>query len=99
MHALDALSWLIRRLAVPGLSTEPLGLLGYVGLGSGGPELIPYFMALLTFIGAALFALLQWPIYVLLRYLSKLRRRHDRKTCGDAVHALETQSDATQTRD
>jgi hypothetical protein len=44
----------------------PHGLPAYVGL---GPEqaLIPYFLALLAWVGAALIAVLQWPIAALLR--------------------------------
>jgi hypothetical protein len=51
-------------------------LFGYVGLGPG-PELLPYFVALLSLVGAALLAVLQWPVTAFLAYLSKLRRRGD----------------------
>ena len=51
-------------------------LLGYVGLGPG-PELIPYFLALLSVVGAALIAVLQWPITAFWAYLSRIRRRDD----------------------
>jgi hypothetical protein len=47
----------------------PRGLPAYVGL---GPEqaFIPYFLALLAWVGAALIAILQWPIAALLRQWS-----------------------------
>jgi hypothetical protein len=44
----------------------------YIGLGPG-QEFIPYFLTLLTFIGAALVAVVQWPIAVLLRLFRKKR--------------------------
>jgi hypothetical protein len=47
-------------------------LLAYAGFGPG-QELIPYFLALLTFVGAALLAVVQWPLAILLRWLSRLR--------------------------
>ncbi len=55
------------------LMPMPRGLPAYVGL---GPEqaLIPYFLALLAWVGAALIAVLQWPIAAL------LRRRRGAKT-------------------
>ena len=53
-------------------------LLAYVGMGPG-PEFIPYFMALLGVIGAALLAAVQWPISVL---LGRLKR-----TCKLGKHA------------
>jgi hypothetical protein len=51
-------------------------VLGYVGLGPG-PEFIPYFLALLGVVGAALIALLQWPILTLRAYLKGKRHPHD----------------------
>jgi hypothetical protein len=48
------------------------GLPAYVGLGPG-QEFIPYFLALLAWAGAALFAILQWPVAALLRRLRKAR--------------------------
>jgi hypothetical protein len=50
----------------------PDGMLAYVGLGPG-QEFIPYFFALLGVAGAALLAVLQWPLSVLLRYLRRAR--------------------------
>lgn len=60
-------------------SVFPFSLFGYVGLGPG-PEFLPYFVALLSLVGAAFIAVLQWPVTAFLGYLSKLRRR------GDAEH-------------
>ena len=48
----------------------PENLLAYVGLGPG-QELIPYFLALLGFMGAALLAVLQWPIQMVMRLFRK----------------------------
>jgi hypothetical protein len=47
-------------------------LLAYAGLGPG-QELIPYFMALLAWVGAAFGAILFRPISSLLRRLSRLK--------------------------
>ena len=47
-------------------------MFGYAGLGPG-QELIPYFLAMLAFIGAAVGAVLQWPIAMALRCFSRLR--------------------------
>ncbi|HVX12538.1 MAG TPA: hypothetical protein VHC22_15260 [Pirellulales bacterium] len=55
------------------MAQHTFALLGYVG--GPGPELIPYFMALLSFVGVALLAVLQWPVSMLLGYVSKIRRR------------------------
>lgn len=51
------------------------GLLAYVGIGAG-PEFIPYFAALMSLLGAAAIATLQWPLSVLLNYVAPSRRRH-----------------------
>lgn len=56
----------------------PCCLFAYVGLGPG-PELIPYFLALLSLVGAALIAVLQWPITAFWAYLSRIRRRGEEK--------------------
>jgi len=50
----------------------PGGMLAY--LGPPGPEFITYFWALLLFVGAAVMAILQWPISALRRYFSRARR-------------------------
>jgi hypothetical protein len=47
-------------------------MLAYVGLGPG-QELIPYFYVLLTFMGMALLAVLQWPIVALRRWLTRIQ--------------------------
>jgi hypothetical protein len=54
--------------------TIPLvdGLLAYVGPGAG-LELVPYFWALLGFAGAALLAVVQWPLAVFFRWFPKAR--------------------------
>jgi len=44
----------------------------YVGLGAGA-EFIPYFWAILAWAGAALLAVLQWPLGALLRCFSKAK--------------------------
>lgn len=62
MHALESI-----------LAAAPVPLMGYVGLGPG-PEFIPYFLALLGVVGAALIALVQWPLFALQAFLR--RRRH-----------------------
>jgi hypothetical protein len=46
--------------------------LAYIGM---GPEFVPYFMALLGVIGAALVAVVQWPISALLGWLKGKRNR------------------------
>lgn len=51
------------------------GLLAYVGLGSG-LEFLPYFAALLSLLAAALLAVVQWPMFVVVRWL-KARRKHE----------------------
>jgi hypothetical protein len=48
-------------------------MLAYVGLGPG-QELIPYFLALVGFAGAALLAVLQWPLRILLGWYARIRR-------------------------
>lgn len=45
-------------------------MLAYMGLGSG-VELIPYFLALISFVGAALVAVIQRPVILLIRWLRK----------------------------
>jgi hypothetical protein len=45
-------------------------LIAYIGLGPG-QELIPYFLALLGLMGAALLAVLQWPIVMVMRLFRK----------------------------
>lgn len=50
------------------------GLLAYVGLGAS-PELIPHFVALLSVLGAAALATLQWPVSIFLSYVAPSRRR------------------------
>jgi hypothetical protein len=47
-------------------------LLAYVGLGPG-QELIPYFLTLLGFMSMALFAVLQWPMQLVMRLFRKVR--------------------------
>ena len=66
-------------------------LLGYVGLGPG-PELIPYFLALLSVVGAALIAVLQWPITAFWAYLSRIRRRDDGKPDPERIESPGTET-------
>jgi hypothetical protein len=56
------------------LSSMPDIILSYAGFGPG-QELIPHFLALLAFAGAALMAIVQWPIVALWRCFSRLRGR------------------------
>ncbi|HEV3006545.1 MAG TPA: hypothetical protein VGX78_18895 [Pirellulales bacterium] len=75
------LTILVAPLAVSTPPTSPGGLLAYFGLGPGA-ELIPYFMALLGFAGAAFLAVVQWPLQALYRRFSRtkgggLDDRHD----------------------
>jgi hypothetical protein len=51
--------------------------LAYMGLGSG-LELVPYFLALLGFVAAASLAVVQWPLFALLRWWRK-----DKQRCGE----------------
>lgn len=62
-----------RKVNVHALDLFP-GLLAYVGIGAS-PELIPHFLALLSLLGAAAFATLQWPVSILLRCVTRSRRR------------------------
>lgn len=55
-----------------GSDALPLPILAYLGLGSG-VELLPYFVALLSFAGAALLAIVQRPLILVLRRLHKPR--------------------------
>jgi len=63
---LENFSFLMTSLSISCSVPDSHGLPAYVGL---GPEqaLIPYFLALLAWVGAALIAVLQWPIAALLR--------------------------------
>ena len=81
MLGLDWAPWLAMHL--PALSFFH-ALLAYVGMGPG-PEFIPYFMALLGVIGAALIAIVQWPIVALFRWFkSKHSRGADAETSSAA---------------
>ena len=99
MHVLDSFAWLMTPLSFSGFSQSALELLAYVGPGPG-PELIPYFLALLSFLGVALIALVQRPISILLGYLSKARRRRHEQTDtpAGAANPCESQRDATKDR-
>jgi hypothetical protein len=58
-------------------------LFAYVGLGTG-PELLPYLLALLAWAGAALVAVLQWPLSAFLRRLKSGPRNLTKgKVLGD----------------
>jgi hypothetical protein len=80
-----------------GLIPSLASLFGYVGLGPG-PDLIPYVMALLSFVGVAIVAVLQWPVSVMLGYLAKLRRRANRShgQQGEETNLSCSRSDASQ---
>jgi hypothetical protein len=66
------LTFLVAPLAVSSPPPAPGGLLAYFGLGPGA-ELIPYFMALMGFAGAAFLAVVQWPIQALYRRFSRTK--------------------------
>jgi hypothetical protein len=84
-------SWWTVPLALPGSVAALLGgLLGYVGLGPG-QELIPQFLALLWWMGAALLAVLQWPLLVLLRRFQG-KAREQPKAEPEQVPAKDTPS-------
>lgn len=51
-------------------------VLAYLGLGSG-VELLPYFVALVSFAGAALVAVVQQPLMLLIRWLRKPKETPD----------------------
>lgn len=51
-------------------------LMAYMGLGSGA-ELLPYFVALVSFAGAALLAVVQRPLVLLIRWLRKPKESPD----------------------
>jgi hypothetical protein len=53
---------------LPLLTPPPGGLFAYVGLGPG-QEFLPYFLALLAWVGASLIAVFKWPFVSLLRRL------------------------------
>jgi hypothetical protein len=74
MHGLDFLLGQTGQLSSSDFFSSALGLIGYVGLGTG-TEFIPYFAALLSFMAAALIAALQWPLSIMLGYLSRARQR------------------------
>jgi hypothetical protein len=59
-------------------------LLAYFGLGPGA-ELIPYFVALMGFAGAAFLAVVQWPIQVLLRRFTRTKNASDDDRNDEAV--------------
>lgn len=58
---------------MPGPDWSMSALLGYMGLGSG-IELLPYFVALLGVAGAALLAIVQRPLVLLVRWLRKSKQ-------------------------
>lgn len=60
------------------------GPLAYVGMGPG-PEFIPYFMALLGVVGAALLAVVQWPISAFLGWVRGKRSHGERLEPPGAV--------------
>ncbi|HWB10066.1 MAG TPA: hypothetical protein VG826_12615 [Pirellulales bacterium] len=59
-------------------------LLAYMGLGSG-LDLIPYFAALLSLVGAAFVAIVQWPAFVVLRWLRGKRKGTEQEAVTDAA--------------
>ncbi len=58
-------------------------VLAYMGLGSG-LDLLPYFAALLSLVGAALIAVVQWPALIVIRWL-RAKRKHTLEETADHV--------------
>jgi hypothetical protein len=74
------------------LHSAPQGVFAYVGLGTG-PELLPYLLALLAWAGAALLAILQWPLSKIVRRLKSRRRNLQQDTMlGDARATAATET-------
>jgi len=69
-----------------------LSLVAYMGLGSGA-EFLPYFVALLGVAGAALLAVVQRPVILLLRWL---RRKPEPAPGSDAPSSSAPKGDAPQ---
>ena len=59
-------------------------VLAYIGLGPG-QELIPYFLALLGFMGAALLAVVQWPIVMVIRLFRKDKATPPEQLTGQPI--------------
>jgi hypothetical protein len=86
------LLWLAGTLPKPG------SVLAYVGLGPG-QEFIPHFLALLGFIGAALLAIIQWPLLALRRLFARARGAGQHRREGEgrgAADVPETPGKASQ---
>ncbi len=64
----------------------PHSLLAYAGLGPG-QELIPYFLALLAWVGAAVGAILLWPVSTLLRRLRRAKGDHKHELKNEPITA------------
>lgn len=58
-------------------------LLSYVGFGPG-QELIPYFWALITFLAAALVAIVQWPIAKVRGFMRRSQAGASADQAGDS---------------
>ncbi|HUY33248.1 MAG TPA: hypothetical protein VMV69_10745 [Pirellulales bacterium] len=87
MYDPDRLLCVTTQLSFFGSFHPPMALLAYVGL---GPDFLPYFAALLSLIGAALIAVVQWPIVALLGWLrGKRDRLDDAETQAAAVSPAE----------
>jgi hypothetical protein len=97
MRGLDDCLWLTTQLSGSGWLPPLAPLLGYMGLGQG-PELIPYFAALASFVGAALIAVLQWPLSLLFRRFSKAKRRTPDQPPGDLASPSQAEPGATADR-
>ena len=85
---------------MPGLDSffsQTAPLPAYVGLGAGA-EFIPYFWAILAWAGAALLAILQWPLGVLLRCFSRARGAQPGSVQGQPIPAAVAGSPAPESR-
>ncbi len=79
----EGLLCLTMQLPLVGCFAAP-ALLAYVGL---GPDFLPYFAAFLSLAGAALIAVVQWPIVALLGWLKRKRGPLDDSAAQPAVAA------------
>ncbi|HEV3340668.1 MAG TPA: hypothetical protein VG125_09930 [Pirellulales bacterium] len=72
-----------------------LCVLAYMGLGSG-LEFLPYFVALLGLVGAALLAVVQQPVLIVLRWLKGGRQQTKEEAAVDATQPHPDEGDDTR---
>ncbi|HVS35024.1 MAG TPA: hypothetical protein VMS17_05540 [Gemmataceae bacterium] len=61
-------------------------LMAYIGMGPG-PDVLPYFFALLGVVGTAVLAVLQWPFLAILNWLKGKRGPKEAPNAPQAVAA------------